>query len=60
MYRELREFGVLTNPRGVFSVPMAEHTMGLMIALARNFPDSLRHQERASGGNRTFRTSPSI
>jgi phosphoglycerate dehydrogenase-like enzyme len=26
---------------------MAEHTMGLLIALARNFPDSVRHQDRA-------------
>ena len=26
---------------------MAEHTMGLLIALARNFPDSTRHQDRS-------------
>ena len=40
MYPELREAGILvTNPSGVFSVPMAEHTMGLILALARNFPD---------------------
>ena len=48
MYPELRESGItVTNPSGIFSVPMAEHTMGLLIALARNFPDSLRYQERA-------------
>jgi len=48
MYRELRDSGILvTNPRGAFSVPMAEHTMGLLLALARNFPDSLRHQDRS-------------
>jgi len=59
MYRELRESGVLlTNPRGVFSVPMAEHTMGLMIALARNFPDSQRHQERASWGQQDISDQP--
>lgn len=47
MYPELRNSGVVvTNPRGIFSVPMAEHTMGLLIALARNFPDSVRYQER--------------
>src|ERR1700720_4269324 len=48
MYPELRDSGiVVTNPSGIFSVPMAEHTMGLLIALARNFPDSVRHQGRA-------------
>src|SRR2546421_12087492 len=48
MYPELRDAGVLvTNPSGVFSVPMAEHTMGLLLALARNFPDSVRGQDRA-------------
>jgi phosphoglycerate dehydrogenase-like enzyme len=48
MYRELRHAGILvTNPSGVFSVPMAEHTMGLILALARNFPDSVRQQDKA-------------
>jgi len=48
MYPELRDSGiVVTNPSGIFSVPMAEHTMGLLIALVRNFPDSVRQQERA-------------
>jgi phosphoglycerate dehydrogenase-like enzyme len=48
MYPELREAGILvTNPSGVFSVPMAEHTMGLILALARNFPDSVRQQDKA-------------
>lgn len=47
MYPELRDAGILvTNPSGVFSVPMAEHTMGLILALARNFPDSVRHQDQ--------------
>jgi len=47
MYPELRDSGILvTNPSGAFSVPMAEHTMGLLLALARNFPDSVRHQDR--------------
>lgn len=49
MYPELRDSGVLvTNPSGVFSVPMAEHAMGLILALARNFPDSVRQQDRAN------------
>jgi D-2-hydroxyacid dehydrogenase (NADP+) len=51
MYPELCESGiVLTNPSGIFSPPMAEHTMGLMVALARNFPDSVRFQDRAQWG----------
>ena len=50
-YPELREAGILvTNPRGVFSVPMAEHTLGLMIAMARNFPDSVRFQGKSAWG----------
>jgi phosphoglycerate dehydrogenase-like enzyme len=48
IYPELRDSGiVVTNPSGIFSVPMAEHTMGLLFALARNFPDSVRYQDRA-------------
>jgi phosphoglycerate dehydrogenase-like enzyme len=46
-YPEMRDSGiVLTNASGVFSVPMAEHTMGMMLALARNFPDTVRQQDR--------------
>lgn len=49
MYHELRESGILvTNPSGVFSVPMAEHTMGLILSLARNFPDTVRQQDKAN------------
>ena len=48
MYPELRDSGIMvTNPSGIFSVPMAEHTLGLLLALARNFPDSVREQDRA-------------
>jgi len=48
MYPELRDSGIMvTNPSGIFSVPMAEHTIGLLLALARNFPDSVRGQDRA-------------
>src|SRR5947209_16841125 len=47
MYPELRDSGILvTNPSGIFSVPMPEHTIGLVLALARNFPDSVRGQDR--------------
>jgi D-2-hydroxyacid dehydrogenase (NADP+) len=48
MYPELRESGVMvTSASGIFSLPMAEHTMGLILALARNFPDSVRYQDQA-------------
>ena len=51
MYPELRDSGILvTNPSGIFSVPMAGHTMGLLVAVARNFLDSVRHQEQAHWG----------
>lgn len=49
IYPQLREAGILvTNPSGVFSVPMAEHTVGLILALARNFPDTVRQQDKAN------------
>lgn len=51
MYPELRDSGIMvTNASGIFSMPMAEHTMGLLIALARNFPDCVRMQDRSEWG----------
>ncbi len=48
MYPELRRSGItVTNASGIFSVPMAEHTMGLILAMARNFPDSVRYQDQS-------------
>jgi phosphoglycerate dehydrogenase-like enzyme len=45
MFPELRASGVLlTNARGVHAVPMAEHIVGMMLAMARKFPGALRHQ----------------
>jgi D-2-hydroxyacid dehydrogenase (NADP+) len=59
MYPELHNSGViLTNPSGIFSPPMAEHTMGLMIALARNFPDSVRYQGRAQWAQNEVSSQP--
>jgi phosphoglycerate dehydrogenase-like enzyme len=59
MYPELRDSGiVVTNPSGVFSPPMAEHTMGLLLALARNFPDSTRHQDRSHWGQQDLWDQP--
>jgi len=59
MYPELREAGILvTNPSGVFSVPMAEHTMGLILALARNFPDTVRQQDKATWSQQELWNNP--
>jgi phosphoglycerate dehydrogenase-like enzyme len=59
MYPELRNSGiVVTNPSGVFSPPMAEHTMGLLLSLARNFPDSTRHQDRSLWGQQDIWDKP--
>jgi phosphoglycerate dehydrogenase-like enzyme len=59
MYPELRDSGVaVTNPSGIFSIPMAEHTMGLLLALARNFPDSLRYQGQAHWGQQEIWDQP--
>ena len=59
MYPELRESGiVVTNPRGIFAVPMAEHTMGLLLALARNFPDAVRQQDKQNWGQQEIWDRP--
>jgi phosphoglycerate dehydrogenase-like enzyme len=48
MYPELRQSGIeLTNASGVHSVPIAEHVLGTLIALARRFPDCMRYQQHA-------------
>ncbi len=45
MYTEFRESGiVLTNASGVHAIPMAEHIIGMILALLRDFPGSMRHQ----------------
>src|SRR5260370_41403764 len=59
MYPELRDSGiVVSNPSGIFSVPMAEHTMGLLVALARNFPDSVRYQNNSHWGQQDLWDKP--
>src|SRR5258708_37941405 len=37
---------------------MAEHTVGLLLALARNFPDSVRGQDRARWGQQEIWDQP--
>ncbi|MGH9699917.1 MAG: D-2-hydroxyacid dehydrogenase [Candidatus Acidiferrales bacterium] len=48
MFPELRASGIaMTNGRGVQGIPMAEHILGMLIALARRFPDCFRYQQQA-------------
>lgn len=59
MYPELRDSGILvTNASGIFSIPMAEHTMGLILALARNLPDSVRFQDQSTWGQQQLWDKP--
>jgi D-2-hydroxyacid dehydrogenase (NADP+) len=45
MYPALRESRVVvTNASGVHAITIAEHTLGMLIAMARHFPDAMRHQ----------------
>ena len=45
MYPELRASSiVVTNASGVHTIPMAEHILGMLIALARRFPSAFRYQ----------------
>ncbi len=59
MYPELQSSGIMvTNASGVFSIPMAEHTIGLLLALARNFPDSVRQQDQSLWSQQTLWDKP--
>lgn len=47
MFPALRDRPItVTNAAGVYAVPIAEHTLGMMLALARGLPDLIRRQER--------------
>lgn len=37
---------VITNSSSVLTIPMAEHTLALMLALARRLPSAVRYQEK--------------
>jgi D-2-hydroxyacid dehydrogenase (NADP+) len=48
MYPELQRSGIIvTNASGVHSVPMAEHILGMLIAIARRFRDAFHYQSEA-------------
>ncbi len=45
MFPELRNSDVIiTNSRGIHAIPMAEHIVGMLVAMARRFPSAFRHQ----------------
>jgi phosphoglycerate dehydrogenase-like enzyme len=51
MRPDVRASGVIvTNARGIHAIPIAEHTMGMMIAFARKFPASMRFQTASHWG----------
>ena len=59
MYPELRERGVLlTNATSVHAIPIAQHILGTLVALARRFPDSVRHQQQALWAQNELWTAP--
>lgn len=48
MYPELRQSNVLlTNASGIHAIPMSEHILGMIIALARRFPDAMHYQAQS-------------
>lgn len=55
MFPELRASGIeVTNASGVHRVPMAEHILGTLIALARRFPDCVRYQMQSHWGQQEW------
>jgi D-2-hydroxyacid dehydrogenase (NADP+) len=48
MRPDVRDAGItITNARGIHAIPMAEHTLGVMLALARKFQDTVHYQDAA-------------
>jgi D-2-hydroxyacid dehydrogenase (NADP+) len=46
MRPDVKAAGVtITNARGIHAIPMAEHTLGAMLALARRFQDTVHYQD---------------
>jgi phosphoglycerate dehydrogenase-like enzyme len=59
MYPELRVSGIaVTNASGVHTIPIAEHVLGLLLALARRFPSSFRHQAARHWGQQDIWDEP--
>jgi len=59
MYPELRAGGIaVTNASGVHTIPIAEHVLGLLLALARRFPSCFRHQAARHWGQQDIWNEP--
>jgi len=59
MFPELRGSGVeITNASGVHSIPIAEHVLGTLIALARRFPDCFRYQQQSQWAQQQLWDAP--
>jgi phosphoglycerate dehydrogenase-like enzyme len=59
MYPELRASGIaVTNASGVHAVPIAEHVIGLLLALARRLPSAFRHQAARHWGQQEIWDEP--
>ena len=49
---------IITNSRGVHAIPIAEHTMALMLQLSRRLPQCYVHQQQAIWRRREIWESP--
>ena len=59
MYPELRQSGIeVTNASGIHSVPMAEHILGMLIALARRFPTCFHDQQESRWDQQSWWDAP--
>jgi len=59
MFPELRRSGIeVTNASSVHCVPIAQHILGAIIALARRFPDCFRHQQEGRWAQRELWSAP--
>jgi phosphoglycerate dehydrogenase-like enzyme len=59
MYPELRRSGIeVTNASGVHTIPMTEHILGMLVTMARRFPDCFRYQLQARWAQQELWDSP--
>jgi D-2-hydroxyacid dehydrogenase (NADP+) len=59
MFPELQQSGVeVTNASSVHCVPIAQHILGAIIALARRFPDCFRHQQQGRWAQQEIWSAP--
>jgi len=59
MYPEFRRSGVaLTNASGIHAIPMSEHILGTLVALARRFPDCYGYQQKGHWASQDLWEAP--